>query len=160
MTGYITEQVRDELLFRYGPDPVTGQEGLRGGHIVFRLVSRDADGVVRGQSLLPAMPIAVGATAGFDLGEIMSQVQIDAVARGDALAADLAAMTEARNDALAAAATLQDQVTQRDALLVKAAETNAARAAELQVVEAHLMNAEITVQALRQEIAQLKSAAA
>lgn len=66
---------------------------LSGAHAQFRYVTTDDGGTVVGEFVGAAEPVAVAGVQGFPLAEILSQVQIDALAARDVLTARLAAMT-------------------------------------------------------------------
>ena len=78
---------------------------IAGAHVGFRTITTK-DGVVIADKPDDVMPVAVGGAAGYPLADILGQLQIDALARIDALTADVAAA-----NALAARATeLQAQI--------------------------------------------------
>lgn len=91
---------------------------LSGAHIGFRnVVTRDGQPFT--ETIDPVMPVSMAGGSGFPLADVLSQLQADAIVRGDALQADLAA----KNAELKAS---QDQVTALQAdLAAKQAEIDA-----------------------------------
>ncbi|CAO3451853.1 hypothetical protein [Azospirillum argentinense] len=83
-----------ELLVRWD------QSGaLQGAHVQYRYVIRDGDGV-ESETLGPAVPLTLEAADGFPLGDLLSQVQIDALTA-------MAAAEAERDAALARVAELE-----------------------------------------------------
>ncbi|MGY0782128.1 hypothetical protein ACW7BC_29980 [Azospirillum argentinense] len=83
-----------ELLVRWD------QSGaLQGAHVQYRYVIRDGADVI-GETLGPAEPLALEAADGFPLGDLLSQVQIDALIA-------MAAAEAERDAALARVAELE-----------------------------------------------------
>lgn len=108
-----------EALFRWD------QEGkLIGGHVQRRFVIT-VDGVVVGEDVRPAAPIALDGNGDFPLVDIMTEVQAGAVAQVNALTAQLEtartaeAAATARADGLAA--QLATITAERDALAAQLA---------------------------------------
>ncbi|MGY0794331.1 hypothetical protein ACW7BJ_33705 [Azospirillum argentinense] len=91
-----------ELLVRWD------QSGaLQGAHVQYRYVIRDGDDVI-GETIGQALPLTLGVADGFPLGDLLSQVQIDAltaaVAERDTALARVAEL-EAILDAVQSVAT-------------------------------------------------------
>lgn len=63
-----------ELLIRWGQDGA-----LAGAHIQHRYVITGDDGAVIGETLGPAEPLTLDTAAGFPLGDLLTQVQADAL---------------------------------------------------------------------------------
>lgn len=90
---------------------------LSGAHVGYIEQLMDEDGSVISHKVLDVMPVAIGGAQGFPLATVVNQLQVDAIARGDA--------EQARADAL------QAQLTEREAELKTAQEAAAAEAATL-----------------------------
>ncbi|PNQ94960.1 hypothetical protein C1S70_31380 (plasmid) [Azospirillum argentinense] len=83
-----------ELLVRWD------QSGaLQGAHVQYRYVIRDGEDVI-GETIGQALPLTLEAADGFPLGDLLSQVQIDALT-------GMAAAVAARDTALARVAELE-----------------------------------------------------
>lgn len=89
---------------------------LAGAHVQRRVITR-SDGAILGEFVTPAEPVALDGNGAFPLTDIMTEVQVGAVAQANALADQLAA-------AQAALAAMSDQ---RDAALARVAELEAAQ---------------------------------
>lgn len=92
-----TKQHPYELLIRWG-----NAGALAGAHVQRRYVIADENGVVIGESVANAEPLTINTAAGFPLGDLLSQAQIDALVAKAAADQERDAAAAARDAALQA----------------------------------------------------------